>query len=149
MQLRRLNIKSGLLLSGIAIILSCNNEVDINADFVEKTFVWAILDYSEMDHYIRIEKSFLPENESAYNLALDPNNLYYNEDELEVYIEQWSNSTLITTYELQRVNGDSLGIQKDEGIYASSPNILYYFSAVLDSSAQYHLLIINHNSGIQ
>jgi hypothetical protein len=126
---------------------SCANEVQISGHSSERTLVWCLLNAAETDHYLRIQKSFLQEGINAYTLATDPASVYYEEGQLEVYVEAWKNDSCTARYNVTRINGDSLGFEKDEGIFASSPNILYHFSAVLDSSAIYKLFIKNKVTG--
>lgn len=128
-------------------LTACDNTIDIDAPFEEVTYVYALLDASDTIHYIRIEKSFLQTGVSALELAKDPANLYYQKNDLTVTINALANGIVQSTWNLEQVDGDTLGIFKDEGDFAHSPNILYRFSAVLDTDAVYQLAIINHNSG--
>lgn len=126
---------------------SCENEVSVDAEFHEKILVWCLLDAGETDHYLRIQKSFLQEGTNAYTLAADPANIYYADGELEVYVERWIDDTFTGKYTAKQIDGDTLGIEKQEGIFANLPNILYTFSAVLDSSATYKLFVIQNSTG--
>lgn len=128
-------------------VVSCNNEVLIDAPYQEKTLIWCLLDAGETQHYLRIQKSFLQTGTDAYTLALDPANIYYTDGQLEVYVEEWKNDTLTNTFTSHQVNGDTLGIPKQEGFFANVPNILYTFTANIDSASQYKLFVINHTSG--
>jgi len=118
---------------------NCSTDFDINGEYRETSAVYALLDASESVHYVRIDRAFLSGNESALLLAIDPNQIYYG-DELKARIEEYSGGSLVATYDLQRVDGDTLGIPKQEGIFADIPNILYRFSTTLNQDHSYKIV---------
>lgn len=122
---------------------ACDNSLDINGDYIEKKVVWCLLDAGLDTNFIRINRSFLDENSSAFYLASDPDNLYYEKNALEVYLEEWNAGMFKKRIEVDYVDGDSLGIIKDDGIFASSPNILYRLISRLDTFATYKLFIVD------
>ena len=132
------------IISAAFIFSGCDNSLDINGKYIEKKVVWGLLDAGLDTNYLRINKSFLDENSSAYYLASDPDNLYYAKDDLEVYLEEWKFGTFIKRLDVQYVDGDSLGIIKEEGVFASSPNILYRIISELDTFATYKLFIVEN-----
>ncbi|MFI5171479.1 MAG: hypothetical protein ACHQFW_03770 [Chitinophagales bacterium] len=136
-----------VLLSGFITITSCHNEFTINGNYVEKTVVFGLLDYGDDTNFLRIEKSFLDESTSAFVLAGDPSNYFYGEGDLDVYLEQWTDNIFIKKINAVYVNGDTLGIIKEEGIFSSSPNILYRITEPIDSVSFYKLFVINNNTG--
>lgn len=125
-------------------ISACDNNLDINGKYIEKKVVWGLLDAGLDTNYLRINKSFLDESSSAYYLASDPDNLYYGKEDLEVYLEEWKFGAFRKRLEVQYVDGDSLGIVKEEGVFAASPNILYRVLASLDTFATYKLFIVDN-----
>jgi hypothetical protein len=134
----------GLLLS---ISVSCDNELEINGDYIEKVVVFGLLDYADDTNFIRIGKTFLEPNSSALVLAADPNQLFYQNDELEVYLEQWKDEVYLKHIAVDYVDGDTLGLEKEEGTFTTSPNILYRITDKLDSLSTYKLYIIKNATG--
>ncbi len=133
-----------ILLIIILIFESCNIEFSSNGDYVEKTVVFGLLDFGDDTNFLRIEKTFLQENTNAFILAGDPSNYFYKENDLEVYLEQFTNNIFIKTINVIYVDGDSLGIEKEDGIFSSTPNILYMITDAIDSMSMYKLFIINN-----
>lgn len=125
---------------------SCKNELDINGDYIEKVVVWGLLDAGSDTNFIRINKSFLDESTGALVLATDPYNLYYPDTALEVYMEEWRYGAFIKRISVDYVDGDTIGIHKDEGIFATSPNILYRIATPLDTFATYKLFIVKNET---
>ena len=131
----------------LQLCLACDNDFDINGDYIEKTVVIGLLDFGLDTNFIRIGKTFLEPNTSAFVLATSPDQLFYDYNELNVYLEEWKSGVFIKTVGVDYVDGDSLGIEKEPGIFSTSPNILYRIATPLDSAATYKLFIINNNTG--
>lgn len=97
---------------------SCGNEFDLIEETKDIPIVYGIIDLMDTAQYIRVERAFVDPNISALDLAMDPNNLYY--ENLDV--------TLIRDgqeYNLIKIDGDAEGLPRREGIFAQSPNTLY------------------------
>ncbi|MBK8488239.1 MAG: DUF4249 family protein [Bacteroidetes bacterium] len=129
-------------------LFSCDNTIDIDADFTEQMYVYGLLDDSDSMQYIRIQKSFLQSGVSPYDLVGDYQNIYYQPDEISVEVEEWKDNILLRSWNLEVINGDTIGILKDKGLFASSPNILYRFNAQLDKYAQYKFIAVNNITGL-
>ena len=125
---------------------SCSTDFDLNADFIETPVVYGLLDASVDTQYIRINRAYLSDEVDGLTMATDPESIYYG-DELQVRIEEYNFGTLINTYPVERVDGDTLGMPKQEGIFANSPNILYRFVADLDYTHSYKLVAENTETG--
>lgn len=137
----------GIGLIGIVLINSCSTDFDLNADFQETPVVYALLDASTDTQYIRINRAFLSDVTDGYTLAANPDEIYYG-DELTAKVEEYSFGSLIATYPLLRVDGDTLGIPKQEGIFANVPNILYRFTAPVNYEHTYKIIAENLETGI-
>lgn len=133
-------------LAGAALANSCSTDFDLNADFKETPVIYGLLDASVDTQFIRINRAYLSDEIDALTLAADPSSIYYG-DELNAYIEEYSFGTLINTYPLLRVDGDTLGIPKNTGIFANAPNILYRFVADLDYTHSYKIVASNTETG--
>src|SRR5688500_9231097 len=108
-----------LLLSFL--LFSCEQDFDVTADYQEIPVVYGLLNQQDIPpnnyHYIRIQKGYLIEG-NALVAAGVADSVYYS-DSISVQMK-----TLPTgaTYNLVKVNGDLLGLPKESGTFANSPN---------------------------
>tara|TARA_Y100000589_G_scaffold246893_1_gene234762 strand:+ start:81992 stop:83113 length:1122 start_codon:yes stop_codon:yes gene_type:complete len=131
--------------TGILFVLtSCNKEpqVDLTAEWKDITVIYGLMDINDTAHYVRISKAFLGTG-NLYSYAGIKDSIYYP-DILTVTIEEYDGSTLKNTYPLQRVVNE---IPKDSGLFYSDENILYKFTAPLNSSRTYKLKVKNGETG--
>ncbi|MBI4649005.1 MAG: DUF4249 family protein [Bacteroidia bacterium] len=119
----------------IIILYSCRTDFNINAEWEDITVVYGLLDQDDTAHYIKINKTFLGD-EDAYIMAQESDSLYY--DSLYVTLEEWKNNSLSNTFILSKTVNE---ISKDPGIFSNERNILYKTTASLDALAEYKLLI--------
>jgi len=119
-----MRIFSLLLLVSVLTLFSCSNEFELNAPYKDVTVVYGFVDKEDPVHYIRVEKAFIDDETSALEIAKNPDSLYNDNILVEVVRLDKSNQTIV----LDRINGDEVGLEREEGIFAQSPNILYGFS---------------------
>jgi hypothetical protein len=122
-------------LAGIAgvVLSACNSDLDITAPYKENTIVYAMLDKDSTTQYVKINKAFLgPDNAFAYAQVADSSE--YTSSQLQAQIKMIKNGTVLDSFPLR----DTL-LPHDPGIFAGPLHKLYYFNAVLDSSAIYRL----------
>lgn len=113
-------------------LFSCSNEFDLNAPTKEIPIVYGVLSRADKVHYIRVEKAFIDEQISALRLAQDPNQLYFDNIMVELVRENSGQS-----FSLERVDVSQLGLERETGIFATTPNILYRIAAAdLDLRAE-------------
>lgn len=125
---------------------SCTTDFDLTADYKEITTVFGLISQNDQTHYIRIQRAFIDEETSALVLAQNPDSIYYP-DVLTVTIQELKTGK---SYTLERIDGDTLqpAITKDtDGIFASSPNILYRFRATLDPESEYVFQVVHNEDG--
>lgn len=123
---------------------SCSNEFEINAPAKEIPIVYGLLSRAEPVHYIRIERAFLEEGTDAMKLAQQAEQLYF-EDLIVEMEEEGSNKSV----QLQRIDGATTGLNRTEGIFATSPNILYSVTAIefpLQEDGIYRLTVRKPNT---
>lgn len=150
--LKRLSLRlmrNWLVVAGIAgalITNSCSTDFDLNADFIETPVIYGLLDASVDTQYIRINRAYLNDEIDALTMATDPDVIYYG-DELVVSVEEYNLGVLVNTMPLERVDGDTLGLPKNTGIFANMPNILYRFVADLDPTHTYKVVAQNTLTG--
>ncbi|MBI1193645.1 MAG: DUF4249 family protein [Bacteroidetes bacterium] len=128
-----------LLLSSVFAAGGCSTDLDLNAEFVETPVLFGLLDIAEDTHFIRINRAFLKEGESALLLARDPAEIYYGPG-LQVRIEEYNDDNLVSSKPLLLVNGDSLGRSKNLGAFAEVPNLLYRHVGVLNPDRTYRVV---------
>lgn len=142
-------MRSGSLVAGILFIImgvftQCSNKIDVIGTWKEIPIVYAILEQDEGPHYIRIEKAYLPPETSAYSVAQNADSIYFAADEIEVKMLMNGNDFAV----LERVNLDTLGLAKDSGIFAKSPNIVYRMNeTIARANREFRLVITNLKTG--
>ena len=127
----------GFLCSVLA--TSCDNEVDINADWKETIIVYGLLDANDSVQYIKINKAFLNEKQSAYQVAQIADSLYL--DSVYASLTDLTSGEVIT---LNRVNK----LPKDSGIFNNDVNYLWQTSRKLVEGREYEINVRNPKSGI-
>ena len=128
-----------LTLLAIVGISSCSNDFSLNAPAKEIPIVYGLLSRADDTHYIRVERAFLEAATSGLELAQQADQLYF--EDIDVTIVRVSNQR---AYSLERVDAVAAGIERAEGIFATTPNILYKIDAAtlqLQEGEQYELVI--------
>jgi|GEM_PF-1985705 len=156
MYLKRWSVLALLLCFGL-LNNSCDNEVDVVGDWKEVPVVYGVINPMPLfeavePHYIRIEKAFLDPRTDAFQIAQRADSLYYGPFDLEVilYEQSLQGAQVITTPldTLERINAVDEGLgDREEGIFASSPNYLYKSDAVLPVGRYLMLKVKNLVSG--
>jgi len=99
----------------------CSTDIELEGTAEPIPVVYGILDVSDTAHYIRIEKVFQTQGDNAEQLAKDPEVIYYAADALSAVLEKDNGLEAV----LERVNGKLEGFVREEGPFATEPNILY------------------------
>lgn len=139
-----------ILVSFMLMLFSaCENDLDVNADWKEIPVVFGILDPSQANNYIRIQKAFLGSDGSAFQWAQEPDSSFL--DNITVKLIEMENGVTRREFPLELVVGDTIGLAKDSGIFAGSPNYLYRTSEPIRPSRigkvwTYRLIIFNNDT---
>lgn len=112
-----------MLLSMLGWLTSCDNEIEVAAPWKEVLVVYGVLNPTDPVNYIKINKAYLNEEGNAIQYAGISDSL--NPDSLEVKVLEFINGSFIREIDFEKVDGDSLGLSKEDGIFAGSPNVLY------------------------
>lgn len=136
----KLYIKILLVLFTGILFSTCSNELEIAGNFKVQTVITGILEANRDTNYIRIEKTFLPEEESALGVSASSTTVFYDADEIDAFLVRNSTNEKFT---LERIDGDSLGLMKEPGIFSYSPNILYRYIGNLVAADSYSIYVIN------
>lgn len=101
---------------------TCRNDFSLEGDFVDMPVVYAYLDAESERHFVRVERAFLEVGANALDNAANPDVIYYGPDEATVRLVNASTEESVV---LDRVNGQDFGFDREDGIFATEPNILY------------------------
>lgn len=99
---------------------SCDQDIDLTADWKDIPIVYGLLNAADTAHYIRVEKAFQDQNGSAFLAALEPDSLYYANATVRLL-----NLTTGKEAVLQKVDGAAEGYPREGGDFAQAPNYLY------------------------
>lgn len=123
------------------IILGCKPEFNQNAEYKDITVVYGLLNARDSVHYIKVYKTFLTDG-SAIDAAQDLDNISYY-DQIDVEVEEYLNGQFQKTISFH----STTEIEKDSGIFAYQPQVIYRSYGNLNEKALYKLKITNRNSG--
>lgn len=104
------------------IVSSCETDFVIEANEKEIPVVYGVLNVTEPKQYIRVQRAFLSKGGNVLELSKDPNILYYSTGKAIL--------TVIATGKKmvgKSINVEDIGIKRDFGMFAESPNMLYEF----------------------
>lgn len=123
---------------------SCRNDFDIASQWKEVPIVYCLLDADSTVQYIKVEKAFLDKSIGAATMAANPDSIYYLE-KLKVVLFATNISTnkeiAGESFECELVNGDTIGLKKESGYFASSPNYFFRLKKKLNTLYNYNLKI--------
>ena len=109
-----------ILTAFVLTTLSCSNDFEVATDWKDIPVVYGLLNLQDPTHYLRVEKAFLDPDANAETIARIPDSLYY--ENALVQLERVSNGQV---FNLSRVDGNLVGLQRDSGVFAGAPNWLY------------------------
>jgi hypothetical protein len=132
-----------LVLFLLPLLISCNKDLKVNADWTDITVVYGLLDQNDSTHYIKITKAFLgPGN--AMQFAQIPDSSNYP-DKLDVRVEEWEGAVLRNEFLLDTITihdkepGDTIFYYPDQ--------LVYMTHATLNENYHYKLKIKNKKTG--
>ena len=115
----------------LCFFLACENEVDLNTDFEETTVILGILDHNADTQFVKINKTFLEDGESAIDLAKESDRLFF--DSLRVSIKAAGTAETISLQKMDR--------PKEAGLFADDQNIIYFTDKRLNKNTTYELIV--------
>lgn len=126
---------------------SCSNEIEVIGVWKDIPVVYGVINSQDSVHYIRIERAYLPPNQSALEVAKIPDSLYFdpNEVDIELYYINNVNDTLLWQRPFVRVNLVDEGIVRDTGIFQNNPSYAYKTTGL--TTHDYLLKINNRKTG--
>lgn len=135
------------VLACAAALVSCKNKFEVAAPYKNITVVYGLLDMVDTAHYVRIQKAFMDNNKSAFDMAKEPDSSFYKN--LTVTMKELSESgALIASYPMDLVDLTAEGYAKDSGTFFDTPNLAYKFKAALNPAHSYRLVVYNGTTGV-
>lgn len=133
----------GLL--SFSLLISCENEIDINAEYEDLTIVYGMLDPKLDSNYIRIQRGYLGTEPAANSVGIS-DSLYYDTTEIDVYLREYAKDATSFDKEVPLIYDESRRL--DSGLYTGEGYYLYRVPSDLDiqSSKEYEL-IVNRRDG--
>lgn len=112
-----------LLVSSVLISLtSCRDDFSLEADYQDVPVIYAYLDPGEAVQYVRVERALQGQGGDAGAVAADPDKLFYGSEAATVTL---TNNQTNQSAVLDRINGSDFGLDRENGVFATDPNILY------------------------
>ena len=102
----------------ITVFSGCDNEIELTADYKTIPIIYAFVDPDADSNFIRVEKAFLGEG-NAIELANNPDSIFF--EDVTVMLTRADNQT----FELERIDGNTIGRPRQDGLFAGTPNWLY------------------------
>lgn len=132
---------------------ACETEFEVNADWQEVTVVYGLLDQSNNQQYIKINKAYLGIGD-ALQMASVADSINYDPADLEVKIIKVKDGAFGSIDRLDSISLDTTLIAKDDGLFATDDNIIYttsiadksFFRANDADEKDYILSILNKKS---
>ncbi len=134
-----------LLIASCIYILSCSNDLDLNAPYKTIPIVYGVLSNKDTTHYIRIQKAYNNPEGDATQFAQVIDSIYYKDEDILVQLVDKN----LKTWTLRRVDGNLEGYKRESGVFANSPNYLYKIkgdSLRLDGGEKVKLTIIDRKT---
>ena len=130
-------MKNIIYIIGLIIIsYSCKTDFEINAPYDRIPIIYGVLDQSVDTQFIKINKSFLGDNNTAYSSIND--SLYF--DSVTVKVEELDdNETVLRVFSLQE---KFVPVAPGSGIFFTGQQKVYYFvpSSPLDETKSYRII---------
>jgi hypothetical protein len=137
-------------LMGIVLCIqySCSNEVEVIGVWKDIPVVYGVINSEDSVHYIRVERAYLPPNQSALEVAQIADSLYFDPNEVDVelyYINNTTRDTLPWIRPFVRVNLVDEGIIREDGTFQNNPSYAYKTTGITGND--YLLKINNKKTG--
>ena len=127
-----------LLVSGIASIAGCENDIELNAPYKETTIIFGVLDIGADTQFIRINKTFLGDG-NALDMALIKDSSEYDPTTVNAYLLKNDE----TPSEENKLQYTTIA-QRDPGVFYDQNVIIYYSTRPLLDAEEDYLDVTYH-----
>lgn len=107
-------------------LFSCNNDLDIYSEKTDLPYVYGSITSNQTEHVVKVTKTFQKLGQDVL-----PEDLYYHDDSIQVYIDEYNGSNLINSHLATPVSSND----KVEGLFPSPTNKYYKVSNTLFSTS--------------
>ena len=128
--------KTLLVLITLASIVSCDNDLDIIAEWKDIPVVYGILNAQDSVHYVKLNKTFLGQGD-VMSMAQEFDSLHYNQEEVGLRLIEYRRSGG------QYIESKSIEMEpifnsdKPDGIFSAPDQIIYKSDALLNNERYY------------
>ncbi len=128
--------KTLLALCSLAFLASCDNDLDITANWKDVPVLYGILNSQDTTHYIKLNKAFLGQGDIMM-MAQEFDSLHYSEDVVGLRLIEYKTSAgqLVEANTIEMAA--TIDIPKPEGAFSSPTQIIYKTNAQLNTSRFY------------
>ena len=130
-----------LAFSGL-FLQSCSEDFTVSAPYKQYTVLNGLLNPLDTAHYIRVQKAYLSETQSAVDLAQVADSNYFTN--ITVLLQQLNTNGQATTVDtFRRVDLMQEGITKNDGTFFTSPSFAYKSKYALTPGTSYTVRVLN------
>jgi len=131
----------------LLVFTGCSTKFNIAAPYKNITVIYGYLDMNDTAHYIRIQKAFMDQTKSAITMSQTPDSSFYTNLNVMIKRMDFSDTILIDTIHLTRVDLDQEGYPKQQGVFFNAPNYAYKFKNLLNPNYIYRIIVTNLQTG--
>ena len=128
--------KTLLLLIILASLVSCDNDLDIIAEWKDIPVVYGVLNAQDSVHYVKLNKAFLGQGD-VMSMAQEFDSLYYEQEEVGLRLIEYrrTGGQYIETISIEMELTNEF--VKPDGIFSSPDQIIYKSDALLNNERYY------------
>lgn len=124
--------KTLLSLCSLALLASCDNDLEIIADWKDIPVVYGVLDAQDTTHYVKFNKAFLGQGD-VMMMAQEFDSLHYNEESVGIRLVESNGQSVTKTIELTLTDE----FDKPEGLFSFPAQNIYKTNDVIDKDLFY------------
>ncbi len=140
--MKRITVAFAAFSFSLLLLCGCHDKLNLIADYKDVTISYGVLNINDDIHYFKVYKGFITEDNALVE-AGNWDNVYYSVDSIEVRLEEYMNGV--------RTRGEILDtttmVPKEDGLFPSPKQLLYYSEMKLNPEATYRLVIRRVNTG--
>ena len=133
-----------LLLSATLFLSSCDNDLDLTAEYKDITLIYGMLDTREDTQWVRVQKAFLGDGDALVYASI-PDSNYYPSNAIQVVMRRRNSSGAIQDTAV--LPQTAYHKPKDDGVFFTTPNYLYPYTKTIVDNSIYEVVLRNLNTG--
>jgi hypothetical protein len=120
----------------LAFLPSCENDLDITAEWKDIPVIYSILNVDDSTHYVKLNKAFLGQG-NVMMMAQEFDSIYYNDDNVELRLLEHSSSNGVSNRSITLEPTDVF--DKPEGDFSSPAQVIYKTNEILYDNKFYSI----------